>query len=155
MVDPGLVFSVDLRLFPDGSGPAIQDAFTTWQLETAGLHTTDKADMPYELEPISSYVDDERGLKSLGVWYSTAHNALTGLIDLTDHSSMKMTGAPVVRCWPHHFDMATLFNLGEDRSIGVGFSPGDESYDEPYFYCTPWPPPDQTGMTVIWHGWQI
>ena len=25
------------------------------------------------------------------------------------------------------------------RSIGVGLSPGDESYDEPYFYVRPWP----------------
>lgn len=41
VVDPGLVFSVDLRLFPDGSGPAIEDAFTAWELETAGLLVQD------------------------------------------------------------------------------------------------------------------
>ncbi len=27
------------------------------------------------------------------------------------------------------------------RTIGVGLSPGDNSYDEPYFYVTPWPYP--------------
>jgi len=37
VVDSGLVFSVDLRLFPDGSGPAILAAFTAWELETTGL----------------------------------------------------------------------------------------------------------------------
>ena len=37
VVDPGLVFSVDLRLFPDGSGWAIENAFNAWQDETAGL----------------------------------------------------------------------------------------------------------------------
>ncbi len=37
VVDPGLVFSVDLRLFPDGSGWAIENAFNAWQDEIAGL----------------------------------------------------------------------------------------------------------------------
>lgn len=45
------------------------------------------------------------------------------------------------RVWPHHFDLATLVELGGGRSIGIGLSPGDASYDEPYFYATPWPYP--------------
>ncbi|MDA2938245.1 M10 family metallopeptidase domain-containing protein [Acidobacteria bacterium AH-259-A15] len=36
VVGPGLEFSVDLRLFPEGSGQAIQDAFDAWELETPG-----------------------------------------------------------------------------------------------------------------------
>lgn len=75
--------------------------------------------------------------------------------------------ASPVRCWPHHFDVASLITLDqgagaeEARSIGVGFSPGDGSYDQPYFYITPWPypgaedplPPLPAG--VQWHrsGW--
>lgn len=58
-------------------------------------------------------------------------------------------GASPVRCWPHHFDIATLITLdppGTDpedaRSIGFGMSPGDASYDEPYFYINPWPFPE-------------
>ena len=27
------------------------------------------------------------------------------------------------------------------QSIGVGLSPGDEAYAEPYLYCNPWPVP--------------
>jgi len=46
-----------------------------------------------------------------------------------------------VRCWPHHFDIAYLLELGNDKSIGVGWSPGDTSYDEPYWYVAPWPHP--------------
>jgi len=41
VVDPYLIFSVDLRLFPEGSGPAIQAAFNAWQMETAGLLVQD------------------------------------------------------------------------------------------------------------------
>ncbi|MDJ0597003.1 MAG: hypothetical protein QNJ72_44765, partial [Pleurocapsa sp. MO_226.B13] len=56
-------------------------------------------------------------------------------------------GASPVRIWPHHFDIATLISLSyiqkeEVVSIGVGMSPGDSSYDEPYWYITPWPYPD-------------
>lgn len=57
-------------------------------------------------------------------------------------------GASALRGWPHHFDIATLITLDPDqpdeekaRSINVGLSPGDESYDEPYLYVTPWPEP--------------
>ena len=75
-------------------------------------------------------------------------------------------GASLVRCWPHHFDVASLIALdtGKDaeeaRSIGVGFSPGDGSYAQPYFYVTPWPYPEADGLPPLssgarWHteGW--
>jgi hypothetical protein len=56
-------------------------------------------------------------------------------------------GASPVRCWPHHFDLATLILLDpeaaaeEARSIGVGLSPGDPEILEPYLYVLPWPAP--------------
>jgi hypothetical protein len=50
-------------------------------------------------------------------------------------------GASPVRCWPHHFDIATLISLEGERSLGVGLSPGDDSYSDPYFYVGPWPHP--------------
>jgi len=46
-----------------------------------------------------------------------------------------------VRCWPHHFDIATLLEYdGGARNVGAGLSPGDESCDEPYWYVNFWPP---------------
>ena len=58
-------------------------------------------------------------------------------------------GASPVRCWPHHFDIASLVSLDgpganpeSARSIGFGLSPGDSSYDQPYFYINPWPFPE-------------
>jgi hypothetical protein len=46
--------------------------------------------------------------------------------------------------WTHHFDMAIKILLpgeknGEPMSIGIGMSPGDFSYNEPYWYVIPWP----------------
>ncbi len=64
--------------------------------------------------------------------------------------------------WPHHFDLATLLTVDAQggASVGVGLSPGDASYDEPYFYVTPWPYPDAPPDAPLaaggrWHtsGW--
>jgi len=71
-------------------------------------------------------------------------------------------GASPVRTWPHHFDIATLIELpGEPRrTVGVGQSPGDESYGEPYWYVGPYPYPSTEALPPIeggghWHtaGW--
>ncbi len=76
-------------------------------------------------------------------------------------------GASSVRCWPHHFDLATLLPLdpeGSDaesaRSIGVGMTPGDAGIGEIYLYVTPWPYPQaRRGPSLpaggTWHteGW--
>ncbi|WP_341739357.1 hypothetical protein [Microcoleus sp. CAWBG640] len=49
--------------------------------------------------------------------------------------------ASPIHIWPHHFDMAVLLSFPEEKSIGVGLSPGDQSYPIPYWYVTPWPYP--------------
>jgi hypothetical protein len=54
-----------------------------------------------------------------------------------------------VRCWPHHFDIATLIALGAGRTIGVGLSPGDATFPEPYYYVTPWPYPDAARLRAL------
>ena len=56
-------------------------------------------------------------------------------------------GGSEVRCWPHHFDIATLTTLGPGRSSGAGMLPGDEMFPEPYFYVNvhPVPEPDRLG----------
>ncbi|MBW2686630.1 MAG: hypothetical protein JRE19_12050 [Deltaproteobacteria bacterium] len=95
----------------------------------------------------------------LAAWFANAFSSIRGVV----------AGEPAassVRCWPHHFDVASLMTLDagvgaeEARSIGVGFSPGDGSYDQPYFYVTPWPYPDGEELPPLaagaqWHrtGW--
>lgn len=73
-------------------------------------------------------------------------------------------GASPVLLWPHHFDIASLVVLkGEGESmtsVGLGLSPGDSGYAEPYYYATPWPYPDEKDLKEPppfgeWHtlGW--
>jgi hypothetical protein len=80
----------------------------------------------------------------LALWFNNAARVLRDL-DLGD-----------VRCWPHHFDLASLITLGDGKSIGVGMSPGDTSYDEPYWYVAPWPRPDTADLPELpmghWHS---
>ena len=85
---------------------------------------------------------------------------------LLEAVSVAEEGASPVRCWPHHFDIAVLIDLDheaippvgpdEGRSIGVGMTPGDDSYAEPYFYVSPWPYPEPSELPKLpppagWH----
>jgi hypothetical protein len=75
-------------------------------------------------------------LEELARWYNDANGILEARRALTP-------GAGDVRCWPHHFDIATLITCsnGPFQTIGVGMTPGDSSYDEPYLYVGPSPSP--------------
>jgi len=93
--------------------------------------------------------------RELADYWSNAAGLLTGLAQTVD-------GAGPVRTWPHHFDIATLIQLpgADGRTIGVGQSPGDDSYAEPYWYVGPNPTPPVTALPPIggsghWHteGW--
>ncbi len=102
---------------------------------------------------------DVPGLGELARWYGNA----AALMEIVGAATPL---ASPVRCWPHHFDIATLLTLdpeeaGDDRRyVGVGLSPGDASYAEPYFYVNPWPYPEAAGLPElagggVWHreGW--
>jgi len=95
----------------------------------------------------------------LSSWYHNAKLVIGRVVADREHASP-------IRCWPHHFDIASLISLDPEmdpeqaRSIGIGLSPGDAANDQPYFYVTPWPfisadhlPPLASGGT--WHtlGW--
>jgi hypothetical protein len=97
-------------------------------------------------------------LVGLAAWFANAHGSLAGVND-------RMIGRGLVpspvRCWPHHFDIATLTLLESGdaeraRSVNTGLSPGDEHYDEPYFYVSPYPYPDPAKLPALpplghWH----
>jgi hypothetical protein len=96
---------------------------------------------------------------SLADYYASANQVLQAL---TQSEPLAST----VRIWPHHFDIATLISIpseinGEEKTIGVGLSPGDSSYDEPYWYVTPYPyPENRENLPILagngfWHtsGW--
>ncbi len=102
---------------------------------------------------------DDGALENLSHWFGCAHPAISDV-------ASELPGATSVRCWPHHFDIASLIVLDKNadsesaRSIGVGMSPGDASYDMPYFYVNPWPRPENVQLPelpggAMWHnkGW--
>lgn len=86
-------------------------------------------------------------LHALAGWFSLASRTLDGVVKGQE-------GSTPVRCWPHHFDIATLIVLegeGQDmKSVGVGLSPGDGGVNEPYWYVNAWPAPsDPTNLPEL------
>jgi hypothetical protein len=82
----------------------------------------------------------ERAVAELARWLANGNAVLRGV-------AAGWPGSAPVRVWPHHFDVGSVLPLGgattEDApSVGIGLSPGDEGIAEPYFYVTPWPPPE-------------
>lgn len=117
------------------------------ELERAGFKPASGAEIPYALpadvdavEVFGAKAQDE-GLGTLASWFDLANALISDFA--VQHSNLEPGPSPV-RCWPHHFDIATYVRLETGdfetaRGIGVGLSPGDESYDQPYFYVNPWP----------------
>ncbi len=103
-------------------------------------------------------LSDGQDFEELARWFFDADLVLRALG--AEH------GATVL-CWPHHFDIAILIEVegGDDpeqkASIGVGLSPGDSSYNQPYWYVSPSPVKDDQselpdlGGEGRWHrkGW--
>ena len=82
-------------------------------------------------------VENEKAFHELSDYYADADLVIRAYIN-------ELTNATPVRCWPHHFDIATLLNIGEEKlqSIGIGLSPGDSNNPEPYYYVSMWPYPN-------------
>jgi hypothetical protein len=87
---------------------------------------------------------DAAGLAELADWFSMADRRLRAI-------AASSANASPVRCWPHHFDIATLLALDPPttpsnvaRTIGAGLSPGDAGDPGGYWYVTPWPYPAVT-----------
>jgi hypothetical protein len=105
------------------------------------------------------YSLDELGdaFHTLAVWSANAHAAL---VSVQQRLAARKLKAPTVRCWPHHFDFDCLVALPRGRSMGVGFCPGDEFCDEPYFYTSMWPEPSIPGLPLLpamghWHTYKF
>ena len=75
-------------------------------------------------------------LEELTRWFGNARSLIASL-------RADEPGMSDARVWPHHFDLGALIPISDngDQTIGLGFSPGDDNFDEPYFYCSPYPVP--------------
>ena len=95
-------------------------------------------------------------LRELTAWFGNANIVVE---DIRGQLSKRGFEPSPARCWPHHFDLATLVSFpgrsGETAYVGVGLSPGDMYYDEPYFYVTLYPAPDISTLPPLsfghWH----
>jgi hypothetical protein len=94
---------------------------------------------------------EESGRQELTDYYAHTHQLLQELVDAIEDASP-------IHIWPHHFDMAVLIMLagkkgGEPMTIGIGMSPGDKSYSEPYWYVSPYPYPNTAHLpSLAGHG---
>ena len=115
---------------------------------------TDRKHYSIPAHPVSDgaqFHPDEGGSRELSAYYHAASLALGEV-------AARRPDASEVRCWPHHFDIATLITLGPGITVGAGLSPGDDSYAEPYYYVTPYPYPKAPFPELrsgFWHstGW--
>ncbi|MGA2485789.1 MAG: hypothetical protein ABSF49_07355 [Roseiarcus sp.] len=95
--------------------------------------------------------DLSAALVDLAAWFANGRTAVEKV-----RGAMLGHGcdAPAPRCWPHHFDLATLTSFPLPRRattayIGVGLSPGDRFYGEPYFYLSVYPAPDPSALPKL------
>jgi hypothetical protein len=130
---------VRARLAEHGLDPA---AYTLDKHYTIPHHAVAEA-TPFNSTNVSRF-------EELASWFANASLALEKLAASMPHASE-------VRCWPHHFDIATLIELAPGKTIGVGMEPGDQYYREPYFYVNASPRPaadlprPRLGGEGIWH----
>ena len=127
------------------------------KLAEAGLKPASGVALPYEM-PAANFaraVDEGPRLAALAGWFAAGAEILEEL--RRKHQRFRPGPSPV-RCWPHHFDIAILVGLeqGGARAIGIGLSPGDDYYAQPYFYLSPYPKPDIGGLPPLppggrWH----
>lgn len=132
------------------------------RLADSGLAPASTVSLPHEMPPetaaIETYSSDglADGMTALSAWFATAAAALAAFSE----RNSDLSPTPV-RCWTHHYDIATEVNFQDSGSadvttIGLGLSPGDTHYDEPYFYLSPWSAIDQSALpapavTGHWH----
>ena len=103
-----------------------------------------KMDYPYRDLP-AEIADQNKKFSSLDLetvkaftsWNDQAYAILKAFTQV--HSNVSE-----IRCWPHHFDLAILMTVNQEKNktVGIGYVPADNHYDIPYFYLGPYPAPD-------------
>jgi hypothetical protein len=139
-----------------GRTGAQADAWLDARLAQAGLAPASTVALPYEVPaaPLARAAAEAPRLAALARWFAAAAE----LLEAKRVAYQRFRPGPsAVRCWPHHFDIAILVGLEEGhaesaRAIGIGVSPGDEYYPEPYAYVSPYPRPDSSALPALPQG---
>ncbi|HEY6240765.1 MAG TPA: hypothetical protein VIW78_07990 [Burkholderiales bacterium] len=148
----------------DGRTDAAAGAWLDSKLQALGLKPAGRVKLPYTL-PDRHAADRPHELAMLGRELGELSRWFGGPAEALEEFMAKFTtlrpGPGPMLCWPHHFDIATLVRLDEGggdsaRTVGVGVSPGDEFYAQPYAYVSPSPRFDGAGLPQLpppghWH----
>ncbi len=130
------------------------------KLVAAGLKPASAQKLPYDLPPalFARAADEAPPLAAVAGWLAAGAEQLE---DVRTKYRRHKPGPGPVRCWPHQFDIAVPIALepGEPeraRAIGVGVSPGDDYYAQPYLYVSPRPRPNSDNLPSLppggrWH----
>ncbi|MGH8747190.1 MAG: hypothetical protein ACREUK_11965, partial [Burkholderiales bacterium] len=123
----------------EGCTPHTVDDWLDLKLRAQKLKAASAARLPYQVAPRE--LKNEPGLAALARWFAAAAEVLEEV--RARHAVLRPSA---VVCWPHHFDIALVLPLGPGAaglacSIGVGVSPGDQYYAQPYAYVSPYPAP--------------
>lgn len=131
-------------------------------LRALSLKPATEVTLPYTIpsHPVArgsaySFSGEAESFEELVRWFSAGADLLA------DSQSFGESGASEVLCWPHHFDLGTVIALDpagaeHARSVGMGLSPGDHYYPQPYIYVSPYPAPKHATPPVLpplghWH----
>ncbi len=84
---------------------------------------------------------NDPAVMELGRWFANADLLFQDIRAALPH---RRPGPTEARIWPHHYDLGLLLPLEEGDlervpAVGVGLSPGDTLFNEPYFYVRPYP----------------
>ncbi len=127
------------------------------QISTLGFNSSDiTLDLPYEIPEYPQakkkpFDVDMIYIHELGKYFNNAHYVLSQF-------KQEVSGFGPVKSWPHHFDMSCMDiikdtgNPETTATLNIGMSPGDETFNEPYFFVTPWPYPDEDELKPIKRG---
>jgi hypothetical protein len=129
-------------------------------LDPRKLDAASPYDMPAHVLALGArYSIDEliEPFRMLSTWYADASGLLGRLGEKLAARKLK---APPVRCWPHHFDLDSPVAFSRTSGMGLGFSPGDDYCDEPYFYVTIYPEPVIPLLPLLppqghWHSYEF
>ncbi|MEO9854188.1 MAG: DUF5996 family protein [Reichenbachiella sp.] len=134
----------DSKVALELSGRSVDQGLTWLKAELAKYDISSESinlDLPYEIENYDYSKILQVNNEALTVFGQLYQMTAEVLADIT----RKWEEAFDIRCWPHHFDLATLIPLETDqeneitKSIGIGLSPGDDGINEPYVYVNIWP----------------
>jgi hypothetical protein len=145
------------RLALEGQRAKDADAWLDARLAAAGLRPASAIKLPYETPARPFHAEPAQAL-ALARWFGAASELFR---EVRRRYAAYRPGPGAAVVWPHHFDMAVLVRFEEGageaaKSIGIGLSPGDHYYEQPYLYVSAYPPPKKAKAPKLppgghWH----